>query len=65
MPYFDFECPACKRVFRDVMVPPTGKTVSCDGEDGVKHPWQLCARMPAAPNFKVEGYNAKNGYSKR
>lgn len=59
MPLFDFECPSCHAVRADVMV--------CRADSPVVPLCGLCncpmRRMIAAPAFKIEGFNAKNGYS--
>jgi predicted nucleic acid-binding Zn ribbon protein len=63
MPRFDFQClhPSCKMVRVNVYVATA---------DAAK-PHITCAtcgalmeKLPSAPNFVVNGYNAKNGYSK-
>ena len=68
MPRYDYECPVCGcRSIRNVSwefaddqvcgaMPPADATY-----------WALCRgtliRQPAAPNFSVKGFNARNGYS--
>jgi hypothetical protein len=66
MPRFDFKCPSCGAIRKDVWV-----NTFLEAQD-VKHinisPCALCnvplEKLPAAPNFVVNGFNAKNGYSK-
>ena len=61
MQLFDYECLTCGVVKKDVLVISPQATVSCpkDHEGGC----HIMRRQPAAPAFKVEGFNAKNGYA--
>jgi hypothetical protein len=61
MPSFDFKCPQCGRVYQKVGVTTTTTVVYCD--DHADHD-VICVRLPAAPNFTIKGFSAKNGYSK-
>lgn len=61
MPRFDFLCPVCQEVRMDVYISTadvTAPRVVCP------HCGAPMVRKPAAPAFVVNGYNAKNGYSK-
>ena len=59
MPLFDYKCPWCDHIDRDVLEP--AETL-----------WRWCKscheeymeRMPSAPAFSIKGYSAANGYSK-
>ena len=55
--FADFECPECHRVYIDVWIPRRTDSVRCECGAG-----EMTKRI-AAPNFKVNGYNAENGYS--
>lgn len=59
MPIFVFRCPVCG-LERDYLLMP-GKTEE-------PHVCFHCAaemeKQPTAPNFTVQGFNAKNGYTK-
>ena len=55
--FFDFECPKCQAVYIDVWIARRDDTIRCD------KCLSLMEKRIAAPNFKVNGYNAKNGYS--
>lgn len=57
MPWRDYKCPKCGHVYVDI---PDKDTVWCVCQT----PSVECERLPAAPSFKVTGYNAQNGYSK-
>lgn len=56
MRFVDFRCPECGRIYRDVLESEY-ECVDC-------WPPRPCERMPAAPAFKVNGFNAANRYSK-
>lgn len=62
MPHFDFKCPACGLVIEDVWISVTPTPTQLD------RPCTRCKtpmeKLPPAANFKINGYNAKNGYSK-
>lgn len=54
--FADFECPECGKVFIDVWIAHYNDVCKCScGEDMEKR--------IASPAFKVEGWNAANGYS--
>jgi hypothetical protein len=59
---WDFKCPKCGRVkeltFRSVEDADAAKYL-CD-KDFCKN---VVVRQPSAPNFKVKGFNAANGYT--
>ncbi len=55
MPRYDFKCNECGKVV-EMTVPLGWETVRCLC-GGVLH------KQPAAPNFTITGYSAKNGYS--
>lgn len=63
MPRFDFHCPMCDHTFTDIYVSLSRihrndySDIVCDfcGGEVVK--------LPAAPNFTIKGYAAKNGYT--
>lgn len=63
MPRWDFKCPECQHiaelVYSNVQAADAAWVVcvECEGERPME-------RLPAAPNFDVQGYSAKNGYSK-
>lgn len=61
MPKFDFKCPSCSTVRSDVWVSnwtaATGRQMPINCECGKE-----MEKQPAAPNFTVSGYNAKNSY---
>ena len=57
MPLFDYECLTCGAVKKDVLVISPQATVQCEIDR------QAMERRPSAPAFKVEGFNAKNGYA--
>ena len=64
MPRFDFKCPACSALRKDVWL-----STYRAGQDHVDiSPCDQCGtpleKVPAAPSFTVKGFNAKNGYSK-
>lgn len=66
MPRYDYTCSAgCDNIRRDVWV---SNFRAAQGQDVEIGPCERCGakmtRMPSAPNFKVNGFNAKNGYSK-
>jgi putative FmdB family regulatory protein len=73
MPLFDYKCPQCGRT-REVLVRRHDDLVPCDGEcnrgavklDGsdVVFDLVLMERQQAAPSFRVEGFSARNNYSK-
>jgi putative FmdB family regulatory protein len=58
MPAYDYHCPACKedyiRLVRWV-----------DADDQVCACGRPLKRLASSPSFRVEGFNAKNGYSNR
>lgn len=60
MPLYDYACFTCKRVFSET------RSIAKRDEPG-KCPhcgsWHS-RKMPSAPNFRITGYTAKNGYSK-
>lgn len=57
MPLFDYICPACRAQRVDVLVPRHDTPVTC-GQCG----YQM-EKQPAAPSFKVQGFNAETGYA--
>jgi predicted nucleic acid-binding Zn ribbon protein len=65
MPRYDFKCTSCGKIRQDVWVSNfrdalnTRIMVSPCDECGA---WM--EKLPCAPNFTINGYNAKNGYSK-
>jgi rubredoxin len=65
MPIFDYKCPACGHVYRDI---PGRDRVwcVCKGQrpDGSIEDVE-CERLPAAPAFSIRGYSAKTGYSSK
>jgi predicted nucleic acid-binding Zn ribbon protein len=61
MPRFDFKCPTCRSIVRDVWIstpPSPGQLHRTCSHCGTE-----LEKLPSAPNFVVKGYNAKNGYS--
>jgi putative FmdB family regulatory protein len=58
MPMYSYLCTLCKLTFSMTLPINLRNTAHCP----------LCGnpadRQPAAPAFKVDGFNAKNGYSK-
>ena len=60
MPIYEFECWNCDHIeekiftFREAEVRQTVLCSECGYE---------CGRIMSAPNFKVVGFNAKNGYN--
>ncbi len=61
MPRFDFKCAACGKVRPDVWVTnwtsSTGRQMPINCECGA-----TMEKQPAAPNFAVKGYSARNNY---
>lgn len=61
MPRFDFKCPKCWNQRLDVVVSnwtsATGRQIPINCTCGTE-----MVKQPAAPNFKVTGFNAKNHY---
>jgi putative FmdB family regulatory protein len=64
MPRYDFKCTSCGKMRQDVWVsnfrdalntPIDISSCECGGQ---------LQKQPSAPNFTINGYNAKNGYSK-
>jgi putative FmdB family regulatory protein len=55
---FDYRCPACGVTYEDI-ASTQGTQVHCI-QCG-----KMCERLPAAPNFAVKGYNARNGYTRK
>ena len=61
MPIYEFECEECKRTVEHFVTSTEAKTLTflecgkCGGR---------MKKLISAPNFKVEGYNADNSYSK-
>ena len=58
MPLFDYKCPCCGNILRDLLVKNRAVVVEC----------KLCGAemtpQPSAPSsFKVEGFSARNGYA--
>lgn len=72
MRFVDFECPSCGRVYRDVGIETDlarqGSTTQKYCEVCAVDPFGprhvACVRLPGAPAFKVNGFNAANKYSK-
>lgn len=66
MPRFDFKCPDCGLVRYDVWI--SGYRDSQGLRTADIAPCEFCGgileKQPAAPNFSVSGFNAKNGYSR-
>lgn len=61
MPCHDYKCPTCGMVKEVTSSWPDYLMVVTCGEC-VDHPDMI--RLPSAPNFVVNGFNAKNGYTK-
>lgn len=61
MPLYDYMCPVCARVkeVNTMGLPGYLVTIVCSECPGQPE----MERQVSAPNFKVNGYNAKNGYS--
>ena len=66
MPRFDFKC-ANGHVREDVWVS-MFRAAQKDFPEDFVDPCETCGlpmrKQPAAPNFRVGGFNAKNGYSR-
>lgn len=60
MPRWDFSCDTCHTT-----VELTFKTAEAAASATCPTCGRPLTRQPAAPNFTVHGYNARNGYSKR
>lgn len=62
MPTYRFWCPVCnaeiERMQPYAFPPPDCPTCADNGDLIQTH------RIPSAPNFAVQGFNAKNGYSR-
>lgn len=56
MPWYDFECPECGKKFE--------KSVLVDQRHSLCECGQVAHRLFPAPTFRVNGYSAKNNYSK-
>lgn len=55
MPIADYKCEKCGQVALDMCITPVPyRCYNCGA---------VMVRLPSAPNFKVNGYSAKNGYS--
>lgn len=64
MPRHDYKCPECGRVAEFDKPEYAYCYCICIGVPGVDLAMcQKMERLPAAPNFTVKGYSAKNGYS--
>lgn len=57
MPLYDFHCNTCGCDFEDFATPNTVASVCPFCQQGV-----AVKKFPA-PNFRVKGFNAKNGYN--
>ncbi len=61
MPKFDFKCPQCETLRPDVWVTnwtsATGRQMPINCQCGAE-----MEKQPAAPNFTVKGYSARNNY---
>lgn len=62
MPIYEFQCERCKQVeqrmytsFKQLCLEPAVRCL----KDGSR-----MERIPSGPAFRVEGYSAKNGYTK-
>jgi len=64
MPRFDYRCLACGRLEEDVVAPPKNPTCSQLLATWCPNCGIPMEKLPAAPNFAVAGFSAKNGYSK-
>lgn len=60
MPLFDYQCESCGHVC-EVLVPKSDTQVVCQVCSG-RLP-TLMTKLPAAPSFKVNGYNQMTGYA--
>lgn len=58
MPLFDFKCPSCGAI-REVLVRNSTTPVVCN-HDTVHF---VMEKQPAAPSFRVTGFNAETGYA--
>lgn len=68
MPTYEYICPLCgRRGPRAVSVAQRDQQL-CMGVPASETYLGVCRgtleRLPAAPNFTIKGFNAKNGYSK-
>ena len=61
MPIYEYECASCDYT-RDVLFTSIG-----EAERAINMPCEKCGafivRKMSAPNFRVTGFNAKNGYN--
>ena len=57
MPMYDYQCPCGHKFEENKMIDRRDEPVICHKCGGQAY------RMPAAPAFKVKGFNAENGYS--
>jgi putative FmdB family regulatory protein len=57
MPRFDFTCRHCGATEERIVPTRHEPTATCEACGGVMD------KQPAAPNFTVRGFNAKNGYA--
>ena len=65
MPTWDFKCVECGAVVSEsfcCLESAQAIGVYCHNPDC--HSQHQMVRQPCAPNFKIDGYNEKNGYSK-
>lgn len=67
MPRYDYMCTACERIRNDVWVSSFRDALGESYQPDIA-PCEcgntFWKRQPSAPNFVINGYNAKNGYSK-
>jgi len=74
MPWYTYKCAdpdhgvinlSCRIADRDRQVCPLQCGTATDFEFGLDHPCgEPLTRLPDAPNFAVQGFNARNGYSR-
>ena len=65
MPKWDFRCGTCGNVEEHTFESHYAmlSAVHDEGEPRCGLCYEEMYRLPAAPNFSVQGFNAKNGYS--
>lgn len=68
MPLYEFECGVCgHRVTCMLSINERDRAPDCTecANEGTQSYWVRMTRRPGAPAFMVNGFSARNGYSKR
>lgn len=71
MPTWDFKCPRCNAVIEitfgswaEMKAEADAGRIDCQGDCWAEDVHVQLERQPAAGRFRIEGFNARNGYSK-